>query len=673
RKRAQLSHSFFSAPWFHFLTLGRTLTKIKERVRNLQLQKAQQHLLTQAASGRQPFQQVKEGRIHQRLDHFNRQDVNTFPQRFFVNEAYWQSPDGPVFLFIGGEGPIFKFDVLAGHHVDMAEEHGALLLALEHRFYGDSINPDGLNTENLADLSSQQALVDLAVFHQYISQRFNLSHRNTWISFGGSYSGALSAWFRGKFPHLVYGAVASSAPVKAKLDFSEYSNTVGSSLLNEAVGGSEKCLASVREAFAAVEAAVMGGNASQVARDFGCCQMPKDLDDQIELMQNLADIFMGTVQYNEEGVLMSIDEICGVMTNKSDAYEEKMEAYDRLVKLAQIYHSTSEEPCLDISHEKTVKNLMDTSLHSSRRAERQWTYQTCTEFGFYQTCEEATCPFSGMVTLQVHTEICPMVFGISQHSLTGRIAFTNTYYGGDKAPTHRVLYVNGGLDPWKELSVVQDRAEEGEETQTIFIEDTAHCADMMSKRVTDRRSLKKAREEIEKHVASWLKMAAQEKMCTEGAVITPVGNQRPAELKDPSRDGRCGALTGRPTIKLRAAHGVACPGPLYPAKPLLIEVQPPVGPSQQVRRERVITILVPSYPEMTGRFEARMGREEGRMEGVIEGTEHPDGCEPEREAHQAEARRCRKPLLPFTGFLDYTGHGPNRTGYGEYLRLGCFR
>lgn len=38
----------------------------------------------------------------------------SFFQRFFVNEAYWQCPDGPVFLFIGGEGPIFEFDVLAG-------------------------------------------------------------------------------------------------------------------------------------------------------------------------------------------------------------------------------------------------------------------------------------------------------------------------------------------------------------------------------------------------------------------------------------------------------------------------------------------------------------------------------------------------------------------------------
>ncbi|XP_030298317.1 thymus-specific serine protease [Sparus aurata] len=490
---------------------GRLLTKIKERVRHVQLQKAKQHLLTSAASGRQPLQHVKEGRIHQKLDHFNRQDVRTFPQRFFVNEAYWQSPDGPVFLFIGGEGPIYEFDVLAGHHVDMAEQHGALLLVLEHRFYGNSINPDGLKTENLQDLSSQQALSDLAVFHQHISQSFNLSHRNTWISFGGSYSGALSAWFRGKFPHLVYGAVASSAPVQAKLDFSAYSNTVGLSLMNEAVGGSEKCLTGVREAFSVVEAALMGGNVSQVAVDFGCCQIPKELDDKIELMQSLADIFMGAVQYNEEGVLMSVNEICGVMTNGSGAHEAEMEAYNRLVKLAQIYHSTSEEPCLDISHEKAVKDLMDTSLHSGRRAERQWTYQTCTEFGFYQTCEDATCPFSGMVTLAVHTEVCPMLFGISQHSLPGRIAFTNTYYGGDNPSTHRVLYVNGGIDPWKELSVMQGRTEEGEEAETIFIEDTAHCADMTSKRVTDRCSLRKAKQEIEKHVASWLKTAAQEK------------------------------------------------------------------------------------------------------------------------------------------------------------------
>lgn len=57
---------------------------------------------------------------------------------------------------------------------------------------------------------------------------------------------------------------------------------------------------------------------------------------QIELMQNLADIVMGTVQYNEEGVLMSIKELCSVMTNNGSAYDGEMEAYNRLIKLAQV-------------------------------------------------------------------------------------------------------------------------------------------------------------------------------------------------------------------------------------------------------------------------------------------------------------------------------------------------
>ncbi|KAK5868274.1 hypothetical protein PBY51_009304, partial [Eleginops maclovinus] len=357
-------------------------------------------------------------------------------------------------------------------------------------------------------------LADLAVFHQYISQSFSLSRRNIWISFGGSYSGALSAWFRGKFPHLVFGAVASSAPVEAKLDFSAYSNAVGLSLMNEAVGGSEKCVSAVREAFGAVEA-LMFRNVSQVAKDFSCCQIPKDQQDQVELMQSLADIVMGTVQYNEESVLMSISDLCGVMTNQSEAYEEEREAYHRLVQLSQIYRSSSEEPCLDVSHEKTVKDLMDTTVQSERRTARQWTYQTCTEFGFYQTCEDASCPFSGMVTLRSQTEICLELFGITQNSLPGHIAFTNTYYGGDDPHTLRVLYVNGGVDPWKELSVVGNRTDGGEEAERVFIKDSAHCADMMRGRATDRRSLKTARQEIERHVRSWLKTAQQEEKRTE--------------------------------------------------------------------------------------------------------------------------------------------------------------
>uniref|UniRef100_A0A673AZP9 Thymus-specific serine protease n=1 Tax=Sphaeramia orbicularis TaxID=375764 RepID=A0A673AZP9_9TELE len=159
----------------------------------------------------------------------------------------------------------------------------------------------------------------------------------------------------------------------------------------------------------------------------------------------------------------------------------------------QKYYQQIKDPCLDVSHKKTVKHLMNTSISSGRMSERQWIYQTCTEFGFYQTCEDAACPFSGMLTLQADTELCPVLFGISQHSLPRRIAFTNSYYGEDNPHTHRVLYVNGGVDPWKALSVMEDRTECGDESQLIFIKDTAHCADMMHKRNTDRSSLRNAR------------------------------------------------------------------------------------------------------------------------------------------------------------------------------------
>lgn len=69
-------------------------------------------------------------------------------------------------------------------------------------------------------LTSEQALSDLAYFIQTVNvnKMYGVSN-NPWITVGGSYPGALSAWFRYKYPHLTIGAIASSAVVQAIEDF----------------------------------------------------------------------------------------------------------------------------------------------------------------------------------------------------------------------------------------------------------------------------------------------------------------------------------------------------------------------------------------------------------------------------------------------------------------------
>jgi len=140
-------------------------------------------------------------------------------------------------VFAGNEGPIELFADNTGFMWDIAPEFGALVVFVEHRYYGSSL-PFGNKTfsndkaDRLSFLTSEQALADYASIIPVIKAQFKATSSPV-ISFGGyviqlkctgsslltriglvrSYGGMLSAWLRIRYPWVVDGSIAASAPV----------------------------------------------------------------------------------------------------------------------------------------------------------------------------------------------------------------------------------------------------------------------------------------------------------------------------------------------------------------------------------------------------------------------------------------------------------------------------
>ncbi|KAF7823313.1 lysosomal Pro-X carboxypeptidase-like [Senna tora] len=157
----------------------------------------------------------------QRLDHFNyRPDsYTTFQQRYMMDFKYWGGPkaNAPIFAYLGAEAPVDQDMNFVGFLRENAPQFNALIVYIEHRFYGKSI-PFGSMKDAMENAStrgyfnSAQAIADYADVLLHIKQRFS-AHNSPIIVIGGSYGGMLASWFRLKYPHIALGALASSAPI----------------------------------------------------------------------------------------------------------------------------------------------------------------------------------------------------------------------------------------------------------------------------------------------------------------------------------------------------------------------------------------------------------------------------------------------------------------------------
>jgi hypothetical protein len=260
---------------------------------------------------------------------------------------------------------------------NLAQEHRALLVNVEHRFYGQSYPTPDMSTSNLQYLSSEQALADLARIIGHIKQTLGTESSSV-ITVGGSYPGNMAAWFKLKYPQVTLGSIASSAPLTAKTNFYEYMEVVGDAI-NYFSG--KKCYEAFVSASESVAKLASGSSGyKSLESDFKICSPMSSEKDLTILLSDLMGNVQGTVQYNNEhNGVMNVTDICNTMLAGSDAYKQ-------FTVLATQYRNASGIECENANWDDTVAYLSNPAMDPNNNG-RPWTYQTCNEFGYYQTTD----------------------------------------------------------------------------------------------------------------------------------------------------------------------------------------------------------------------------------------------------------------------------------------------
>ena len=164
-----------------------------------------------------------------KISNFDDSVEGTYDLRYWVNDQYWDSKEGPTFVFVCGEWRCTPTATNSFGGV-LAKQNRAKIVTVEHRYYGDS-QPfsdaeGGWSLENLKFLTPEEAMADLAALTQHLlSQNTDNDWERVFVV-GGSYPGALVSWFRETYPHVAFAALSSSGVVEAEFNFHEFDEQI---------------------------------------------------------------------------------------------------------------------------------------------------------------------------------------------------------------------------------------------------------------------------------------------------------------------------------------------------------------------------------------------------------------------------------------------------------------
>jgi len=210
--------------------------------------------------------------FEQPIDHFGKAP-GTFLQRYCIYAGFWGSASaggfqtksgtmGPILFYTGNESPVEVYVNNTGLMWELGPKLKALLVFAEHR-YEPMSHPSlcGSGTQLcMAYCTTAQALADYAALVDALQPKEN--GPVPVVALGGSYGGMLAGWMRMKYPDVIAGAIAASAPVwmlpttveRETLDMPAVAISRGVT----AVGGSsDQCFSNLQAAWPLLEQVAM--------------------------------------------------------------------------------------------------------------------------------------------------------------------------------------------------------------------------------------------------------------------------------------------------------------------------------------------------------------------------------------------------------------------------------
>ncbi|BGP56935.1 hypothetical protein JCM8202v2_004571 [Rhodotorula sphaerocarpa] len=407
--------------------------------------------------------------FRQRVSHVEpHRSEATFRQRYWFDASFYQ-PGGPIFLLDGGETdgagriPFLESGIL---HI-LAEATGGMGVVLEHRYYGDSMPVDRLDTDSLRFLTTEQSLHDSAYFAQNVVfpgfRGQDLSPRKVpWIYYGGSYAGAKSAFARKLFPDLFWGAIASSAVTTAVLDFHDYYTPIMEH-------GPLGCIEHLTNHTALIDS-ILALNSSlltpRLKGAFGLGGITSDADFVNALAIPLGswqarnwDPAVGSSRFFEFCDALVVQGESPAVSSRASDWTHRLPADPRkeFESLAGYAAYVREHVAALCPPDLTQDECFGTDEYGGDDLEeapwKSWSYQFCTEWGYFiGHGPEADEPsiVSRLLDIEYTSKICRIAFPegeVNRVPSEPNITAVNQY-GNYGLSYPRLAFVDGSEDPW---------------------------------------------------------------------------------------------------------------------------------------------------------------------------------------------------------------------------------